>query len=140
MVLAVHKLADHAGREVGRHCLGYTQGSRAAIWSTLPERRSKVILPLPSDDRREVEHVARLQARAAVVDLLRDDLTGCLEQDLARPHGDAVGWTLGDRGAADEIDLADVAKCQLEYVTTVRVVAVGRSIKCIALRSGIEKG
>ena len=82
---------------------------------------------LPFRDQGEVEHVARSECGPTVPDLLRDDLGGGLDQDIAAADPFRHHRGRGQRTGNDKVDLA-LRKKELQEVPLLDIIrGQGRS-------------
>lgn len=91
------------------------------------------------DHRREVEHVARLEARTPEIDLLGDDLGRRLQRHITAAHLSPFDWILNDARRADEVDLADIGVGELERAGSVGLIAVRPPRQGLALRLRVQE-
>jgi NAD(P)-dependent dehydrogenase (short-subunit alcohol dehydrogenase family) len=138
-LVAHHELAVDRLDEGRRSVLDDPERLLAPVAVALAKGRHEVVGSAGFGDRRQVEHVAVLEAPAAIIDLLRDDLGGRFERD-ALP-ADLLGERrrLRDVGAADEVDLAQIFVGELQDRGAFRRIAVGPALEVDILRLRIEE-
>lgn len=90
-------------------------------------------------NRGEVEHVARLQIPASEIDLLRSDLDRCFQVDRLAPYIPAFTGLVENGGRADEIDLSQFLKRQLERLRPVAPLLVREPGQRDPLYLGVAK-
>jgi hypothetical protein len=89
-------------------------------------------------DCREIEHIARLETPAAVIDFLCNDLGGCLKRDTVSTHLVLLSRLMGDVRTNDKVDFASFRIGELQDARSLDAIAVGTSLKFDALGLRVE--